>query len=383
VLYRSGPPEVVEALVAAERIGISGSELRVFDPRGAELHALSSNLPDHASALEALFDWLRAQHLDEGLLAIGQRIVHGGQHYSTPTLITKEVLDDLRSLVSLDPEHLPQALDVIGSARRVYPSIPQVACFDTAFHRHMPRVAQIFPLPRDLWAAGVVRYGFHALSYEYILQELRNLDSEAADGRLIIAHLGNGASMAAVHHGTGVETTMSFTPTGGLAMSSRSGDLDPGVLLHLLESRGLDAAGLSDIVNKRAGLLGVSETSADMRDLLEREAADPRAADAVALFCDQARKFLGALVAVLDGLEILVFTAGIGERSAVIRSRICDGLGHLGLELDAARNAVHAPIVSAQTSRVLVRVMPTNEDLIIARQTLQLIREGVESGHNV
>jgi acetate kinase len=276
VLYRARPLEVAEVRAAAERIGMSDSQLRVSDPCGAELHAHSGNLPNHASALEALFNWLRSQHLDEGLLAIGQRIVHGGQHYSTPTLITEEVLDDLRSLVSLDPEHLPQAPDVIDRARRVYPSIPQVACFDTAFHRHMPRVAQMFPLPRDLWATGVVRYGFHGLSIEYILQELRNLDSEAADARLIIAHLGNGASMAAVHHGTGVETTMGFTPTGGLAMSSRSGDLDPGVLLHLLESRGLDAAGLSDIVNKRAGLLGVSETSADMRDLLEREAGPAR-----------------------------------------------------------------------------------------------------------
>jgi acetate kinase len=377
VLYRAGPPETVEVRASAERIGIPDSRLRVSDSGGAERHARSGNLPDHASALEAVFDWLRAQHLDEGLLAIGQRIVHGGQHYATPTLITDKVLDDLQSLILLDPEHLPQALDVIHTVRRVYPDIPQVACFDTAFHRQMPRVAQMFALPREFWDAGVVRYGFHGLSYEYILQELRKLDREAAEGRLIIAHLGNGASMAAVHHGVGVDTTMGFTPTGGLAMSSRSGDLDPGVLVYLLQSRGLDAAGLNKLVNKAAGLLGISETSGDMQDLLAREAQDQRAADAVAVFCYQARKFLGALVAALGGLDTLVFTAGIGERAAVIRSRICDGLGYLGLEVNAGDNAVHAPIISPQTSRVVVRVMPTNEDLVIARHTFRLIREGV------
>jgi len=375
VLYRAGPPEAVEVRAAAERIGISGSSLRVSDPHGAELLARSDDLPNHAVALDALFDWLRAQQLDDGLLAIGQRIVHGGQHYTTPTLITDKVLDDLQSLVFLDPEHLPQALDVIHAVWRVYPDIPQVACFDTAFHRQMPVVAQMFALPRELWDAGVVRYGFHGLSYEYILQELRTLDGDAAEGRLIVAHLGNGASMAAVHHGVGIDTTMGFTPTGGLVMSSRSGDLDPGILLYLLESRGLDAAGLNKLVNKGAGLLGVSQTSSDMQALLACEEQDQRAADAVALFCYQARKFLGALVAALGGLDTLVFTAGIGERAAVIRSRICAGFDYLGLELNPADNAIHASIISTPTSRVVVRVMPTNEDLIIARHTLRLIQE--------
>jgi propionate kinase len=383
VLFRAGPPEAVEVRAAAERIGISDSSLRISDAQGVELQAHTTNLPNHASALEAVFDWLRAEHLDAGLLAVGQRVVHGGQRYSAPTPITDSVVDDLRSLVSLDPEHLPQALDVIDGVRRAYPNVPQVACFDTAFHRQMPRVAQMYALPRALWDAGVVRFGFHGLSYEYILQELRKLDSAAAHGRVIIAHLGNGASMAAVRHGVGVDTTMGFTPTGGLAMSSRSGDLDPGVLLHLLESQKLDAADLSKLVNKQAGLLGVSGISADMRDLLARETHDPRAADAVALFCYQARKFLGALVAVLDGLDTLVFTAGIGERSAVIRSRICDGLAYLGVKLDATHNATGAPIISANTSRVVVRVIATNEDLIIARQTLHIIREGVDHDHDV
>src|SRR5262249_19028771 len=332
-------------------------------------------LSDHDAALDALFGWFQTQGLDEGLRAIGQRVVHGGSYYSAPTLINDSMLGTLQSLVSLDPEHLPQTLRVIESIRRAYPTVPQVACFDTAFHRRMPRVAQMYPLPRDLWDAGVARYGFHGLSYEYVMQELRALDGDAADGRVIVAHLGNGASMAAVHHGVGVDTTMGFTPTGGLMMSTRTGDLDPGVLVYLMESRGLGPSALNRFVNKEAGLLGVSGSSADMRDLLEREAVDPRAAEAVALFCYQARKFLGALVAALGGLDTLVFTAGIGERAAPIRARTCDGLGYLGVEVDEARNATHAPIISSDASRVVVRVIPTDEDLMIARHTHRLIAE--------
>jgi len=376
-LYRLGPAgaEAVEVRAAVERIGIPDSYLRVADARGTTLLDRSVALPDHTAALDALFAGLQAQHLDEGLRAVGQRVVQGGSQYSAPTLITDEVIGTLRSLVSLDTEHLPQTLSVIEGVRRAYPSLPQVACFDTAFHRQMPRVAQMFALPRDLWEAGVARYGFHGLSYEYVLQELRALDGAAADGRVIVAHLGNGASMAAAHHGVGVDTTMGLTPTGGLVMGTRSGDLDPGVLLYLLESRGLDAAALSRLVNKESGLLGVSGSSADMRDLLEREAADPRAAEAVALFCYQARKFLGALVAALGGLDTLVFTAGIGQRSAVIRERICAGLDYLGLQVDPARNAAHAPIISGEASRVVVRVMPTDEDLMIARHTYRVVAE--------
>src|SRR4051794_8283805 len=284
-LYRLGSAETLEVRAAADRIGIPHSSFKVADARGAGLLERSDPLPDHAAALDALFAWLHAQHLDEGLRAIGQRVVQGGSQYSAPTLITDEVLAVLRSLVSLDTEHLPQTLGVIENVRRAYPSLPQVACFDTAFHRQMPRVAQMYALPRELWEAGVARYGFHGLSYEYVLQELRALDGAAADGRGIVAHLGNGASMAAAHHGIGVDTTMGLTPTGGLVMGTRSGDLDPGVLLYLLEARGLDAAALSRLVNKQAGLLGVSGSSANMQDLLEQEEVDPRAAEAVALFC--------------------------------------------------------------------------------------------------
>ncbi|MFL5759651.1 MAG: acetate/propionate family kinase [Thermomicrobiales bacterium] len=376
VLYRLTPTEIVEVRAAAERIGVHGSSLRIADAHGAVLLLQSDALPDHDAALEALFSWLRTQGLAAGLCAIGQRVVHGGSHYSAPTLITDAVLAELRSLESLDTEHMPNTLRVIERIRHDFPTVPQVACFDTAFHRQMPRVAQMYPLPGDLWEAGVRRYGFHGLSYEYILQELRTIDDHAAIGRVIVAHLGNGASMAAVHHGIGVDTTMGFTPTGGLVMSTRSGDLDPGVLLYLLESRGLDATALNRFVNKEAGLLGVSGSSADMRDLLAREAEDPRAAEAVALFCYQARKFIGALVAALGGLDTLVFTAGIGERAAPIRARICAGLEYLDLQIDEARNATPAPIISSEGSRVVVRVIPTDEDLMIARHTHRLIAEG-------
>jgi acetate kinase len=239
----------------------------------------------------------------------------------------------------------------------------------------MPSVARLYALPRDLAEGGVVRYGFHGLSYEYVMGELRRVDHEAYDGRVVVAHLGNGASMAAVRGGVGVDTTMGFTPTGGLVMGTRSGDLDPGVPLFLLEERGLTPTEVSDLVNKQAGLLGISGTSADMQDLLDREAYDVRAAEAVALFCYQAKKFLGALAAALGGLDALVFTGGIGEHSATVRERICEGLKFLGIRLDTERNAAHEPIISSDDAAVTVRVLPTDEDLMVARHTRRLIEQ--------
>src|SRR5919202_7155106 len=239
----------------------------------------------------------------------------------------------------------------------------------------MPRVARMYALPRELGDAGLVRYGFHGLSYESIMHQLRAGDRAAAAGRVIIAHLGNGASMAAVRDGRGVDTTMGFTPSGGLVMGTRSGDLDPGVPLYLLQARGLDAAGLSALVNRQAGLLGASGLSADMRDLLAKEKDEPRAAEAIALFCYQARKFLGALAAALGGLDTLVFTGGIGEHAAPVRARICAGPDFLGIDLDPDRNAEHAPVISSEDAAVTVRVVPTDEDLIVARHTRRLIEQ--------
>ena len=374
-LYRAGPPETLAFAVNVERIGQSGSRLRISNDQGVTLFERNEDLASHAAALHALFDWLGTEGHGQSLAAIGHRVVHGGSHYTVPRLIDAEVIQGLRELVTIDPDHLPQAITGIEAAEERYPAVPQVACFDTTFHRQMPRVAQIYPLPSDLGEAGLIRYGFHGLSYESIMDKLRREAPVAADGRVIIAHLGNGASMAAVRTGVGIDTTMGFTPTGGLVMGTRSGDLDPGVLLYLLQSRGMSPAALNKLVNHQAGLIGVSGTSADMRDLLGREATDPRAALAVDLFCYQARKFLGALTAALGGLDTLIFTAGIGEHAAPVRQRICADLEFLGIQLDPARNAAHRPIISRENSSVVVRVMKTDEDLMIARHTRHLVLE--------
>ncbi|HLW02859.1 MAG TPA: acetate/propionate family kinase [Ktedonobacterales bacterium] len=372
-LYDLDGEERLTIAAQVERIGLSHSRIRITDADGKTLLDEQRDLPDHPAGLQALFAWLQQQQLTAALDAIGHRVVYGGSRYSVPHLIDDDLIQALKAMVPIDPDHLPQAISAIEVAQKAYPSTPQVACFDTAFHRSMPRVAQIYALPRQLADEGVLRYGFHGLSYEYILRALRAEDPIAAAGRVIVAHLGNGASMAAMWQGASVETTMGFSPTGGLVMGTRSGDLDPGALLYLLQARGMDGATLNQIVNHQAGLLGVSGTSADMRDLLDREATDPRAAEAIALFCYQARKFVGALAAVLGGVETLIFTGGIGERAAPIRSRICAGLEFLGVTIDAQRNDAHAPIISLERARVVVRVMKTNEDLMIARHTYRLL----------
>jgi len=358
-----------------ERIGAADARLELRDAAGKVLRQQQGDIADHAAALRQLFNWLQELGPETALEAIGHRVVHGGARFVQPTRVSVDVLAQLRKLTAIDPDHLPQAIAGMQIALEAYPPLPQVACFDTAFHRDKPRVATLYALPHDALDSGIVRYGFHGLSYEYVLGRLRAEAPAAANGRLIIAHLGSGASMAAVRDGVSIDTTMGFSPTGGLMMGTRSGDIDPGVLLYLLRERGLSADGLSELVNARAGLLGVSGTSADLRDLLAREGSDARAADAVGLFCYQARKFLGALAAVLGGLDSLVFTGGIGEHAAPIRSRICAGLEFLGLQIDERRNAEHAPIISAEHSRVMVRVIPTDEALMIARHTYRLLTE--------
>jgi acetate kinase len=373
-LYAADRWERRELSVQVDRIG-GGSRLRVADAGGATVWAEQGDLADHEAALRAFLDWLRRERPDRQPVAAGHRVVHGGSRYHAPQIVSAELVADLQALVAIDPEHLPQAIAAMRAIGRLYPAIPQVACFDTAFHRAMPAVAQHYPLPRALWEAGVLRYGFHGLSYEYVVQELRSLDPVAAEGRLIIAHLGNGASMAAIRQGRSVDTTMGFTPTGGLMMGTRSGDLDPGVLLYLLQAKAMAPDAVSTLVNRQAGLFGVSGTSGDMRELLEREPSDRAAAEAVALFCYQARKSLGALVVVLGGLDTLVFTGGIGEHAAPIRQRICAELAFLGLHLAQERNAAHAPVISGDRSAVTVRVIKTDEELMIARHTYRLLRQ--------
>jgi acetate kinase len=377
-LYRlgKGTTETPELRAEASRIGGRGGGMRLADGRGKTLDERRDDLPDHAAALDALMSRLRDRGLDrDHLAAVGHRIVHGGEHHREPQRVTPGVVADLRALVPIDPNHLPQAIAAIEAVDRAYPAVPQVACFDTAFHSRMPRVARLYPLPSWLAEEGIIRYGFHGLSYEYVMVELRRLEPEAAAGRVVLAHLGNGASMVAVRGGVGIDTTMGFTPTGGLVMGTRSGDLDPSVPLFLLEERGLSPTEVSDLLNKQAGLLGVSGTSADMRDLLNREPDDTRAAEAVALFCYQTKKFLGALVAALGGLDALVFTGGIGEHAATVRERICEGLGFIGIQLDPDRNAVHAPVISSDNASVTVLIVPTDEDLMVARHTRRLIEQ--------
>ncbi len=372
-LYRVDSGETLLLSGAAERIGLRGGRFLARDTAGTTVVEEHDDLPDHDAALKRLLDWLN-QRLDGRPEMIGHRVVHGGPQYSEPQLITTKLLETLQDLVRLAPEHLPSELKFIRAVQRYYPDLKQVACFDTAFHRQMPELAQRYPLARSLWHESIRRYGFHGLSYEYIVQKLKIDAAAEANSRLIVAHLGNGASMTAIHNGKSVETTMGLTPAGGLMMGTRSGDLDPGVLLYLLEEKGRSPAAIDYLVNQRAGLVGVSDISSDMRDLLAQEASEPRAAQAVAMYCYHAKKWLGALAAVLGGLDTLVFTAGVGTYSPVIRERICQGMEFLGLQLDSARNEANAPVISGDGGSVTVRVIKTDEELMIARHTSQLIQ---------
>lgn len=374
-IYQVRPLERLLLSGRLERIGLSGGRVEITGEGLKPIKELVE-LPDHTTAICVLLDQLEKQPLASDLSAIGHRVVMGGPHHTASQPITPELLGELQELTQIDLPHLPAAIKTIEAAQKFRPGIFQVACFDTAFHRTMPLVAQTYALPRTLVERfGLIRYGFHGLSYRYILTELIRIDAAASQGKVIIAHLGNGASMAALHRGCSVDTTMGFTPAGGLVMSSRCGDLDPGVLVQLLIQRKLSALELNDLVYKQSGLLGVSNLSSDMEDLIREKDRNPHAEEAISLFCYQARKFVGALAAVLDGVETLIFTAGIGEHSALVRARICENLSYLGLRLDEAKNAAHAAIISTAGSRVTVRVIKTNEELMIARQADKLLRK--------
>ena len=353
---------------AVERIGLPGGRRWIRGPAEAVLADAPGDCPDHGAAVHTVLTGLEERNLPRQA-AVGHRLVHGGPEHAAPERVTPRLVEALRRLVPFAPLHLPAELRGLEAVAARFPDLPQVACFDTAFHARMPEVARRLPLPRGLWDEGIRRYGFHGLSYEYVVTQL----GPGAAGRAIIAHLGNGASMAALRDGQPVDTTMGFTPAGGFMMGTRSGDLDPGVLIHLMSARGYDARRLERLVNHEAGLLGVSGSSPDMKTLLERRGADPRAAQAVEMFCYQVRKTVGALAAALGGLDTLVFTGGIGERAAPVRWEVCRGLEHLGVHLDAERNGAHAPVISAAESRCTVRVIPTNEDLMIARHTRQVL----------
>jgi acetate kinase len=362
-----------------ERIGLPDAR---FIVKGADPELDSSRAikaPDHTAAVNVLMDWIEAQFPRGTLAAVGHRVVHGGPNYSAPARITPEMVEELRHLSPFDPEHLPEEILLTEAFHQRFPHLPQIACFDTAFHHDLPRVARLLPIPRRYEARGIRRYGFHGLSCAYLMEELaRVAGMAAANGRVVLAHLGNGASLTAVQGGRSMDTSMSFTPVAGVPMSTRAGDLDPGLVWYLEQVEHLTPRQFNTMVNAESGLLGVSETSSDMQDLLQREAGDARAAEAVALFCYQVKKYIGAYAAALGGLETLVFSGGIGENAPAIRARVCQGLEFLGVELDARQNAAQAAVISTTTSRVTVRVIRTDEEWMMAQIVCRVL--GLKTG---
>ena len=372
-LYENSEPLKRALHGAVDRIGLGGTTLTYVDQTTGPHHSLPLDAPHHESAAGLLLDWLCEQRSFESVQAVGHRVVHGMRH-AEPELVTQALLDELHRISPYAPDHLPGEIELIEALRKRYPNLPQVACFDTAFHRTMPRVARLLPIPRRYDAKGVQRYGFHGLSYAYLMEELVRLgDPAATAGRVILAHLGNGASIAAVRDGKSIDTSMGFTPTAGLVMSTRSGDLDPGLAPYLARTEQMTTEHFYEMVNQQSGLLGVSETSSDMRDLLAQQDQDTRAAEAVSLFCYQAKKWIGAFAAVLGGLDTLVFAGGIGENAPQVRSRICAEMGFLGVELSESRNAETAGVISTDASRASVRVIRTDEDLMIARSVRHVL----------
>jgi acetate kinase len=358
-----------------DRIGLSGTNLIVNDPAGKSHSPRHLAAADHYKAVEFLLDWLEAQPVFASIKAVGHRVVHGMKH-SKPERVSLKLIAELRRIMPYDPDHLRREIGLIEAFIRRHPKLPQVACFDTAFHRSMPRVAKLLPIPWRYATKGVERYGFHGLSYAYLMEELGRIDPAAAKGRVILAHLGNGASLAAVRQGKSIDTSMGFTPTAGLVMSTRTGDLDPGLIYYLERTERMTIKQFQHMVNHKSGLLGVSGTSSDLRDLCASEATDVRAAEAVELFCYQAKKWIGSFAAALGGLDTLVFAAGIGENAPLIRERICDGLGFLGIKLHQKRNAKNALLISTDAAHVKVRVIRTDEELMIARSVTRLLKLG-------
>jgi acetate kinase len=357
-----------------EGVGLPRGSFVVKGPREGDGFSRPVMVPGHKAAVNLLLDWIRRNIERGALAAVGHRVVHGGPKYWRPQRITPAIIRELHQLSPFDPEHLPEEILLTEAFHKRLPKLPQFACFDTAFHHDLPRVASLLPIPRRYDRRGVRRYGFHGLSCEYLIKELaRVAGAKAARGPVILAHLGNGASITAVRGGKSRDTSMSFTPTAGLPMSTRSGDLDPGISWYLFRAEDLSARRFHHMINHESGLLGVSETSSDMRELELLEKKDVRAAEAVALFCYQAKKWICGMAGALEGLDTLVFAGGIGENAPVVRARICAGLEFLGIKLDGTRNADNAPVISARNGRVTVRVIRTDEEWIIAKTVCRLL----------
>lgn len=372
-LYKVDSQNELLSSVSVDQAAAAGGRLKISDASRKTLLDTSIDSGESNAAVEKMIEWLSEHGYLAGLAAVGHRLVHGGPRYRNPQRVTAEFMSEIEKLTPLDPDHLPAAIGGIKLIAGKFPHLPQVACFDTAFHRSLPKMARMYALPRHLRDEGIMRYGFHGLSYEYLMGELSALEPDLSSGRVIIAHLGSGASMAAIKHGKSIDTSMGFTPLEGLMMATRSGDIDPGALLYLENQGNMSAKELSDLLNKKSGLLGVSESSADMQALLEKSGEDARAREAVDLFCYRAKKYIGAYAAALGGLDVLVFAGGIGEHAPAIRKRICEGLEFLGIKLDDATNGANSFVISGAESRVRVRVIETNEDLMIVRHVVSAL----------
>ena len=372
-LYRADSPTTRLLSGKIERIGLPKPTMTIRDG-DKKAAPVGIRAPHHRAAGDFLIGWLERRIGFANVAGVGHRVVHGGLNLNEAQRITPEMMEELHRISPYDPEHMPSGIQLMEVFHQRHPRLPQVACFDTAFHRDMPRVARLLSIPRRFDAKGVQRFGFHGLSYTFLMEELKRLAGpQAVRRRLILAHLGNGASLAAVRDGKSLDTSMGFTPAAGILMSTRSGDLDPGLFWYLARTELMTGKQFHEMVHHQSGLLGVSEISSDMRDLLAREAKDVRAAEAVALFCYQAKKWIGAYAAALGGLDTLVFTGGIGENAFQVRARICDGLQFLGIRLDPKKNQAGAPVISSRASRVTVRVIRTDEEVTISKTVSRVL----------
>jgi acetate kinase len=365
------PRQILKGQIS--RIGLANSTLQITSLNEKESATTQLAIANYQAAADLLMDWIKQHGQHTRLIAIGHRVVHVGPEHSAPEKINPELIETLQQLCPLDPEHLPGEILLINAFHKAFPNLPQFACFDTAFYNDLPHISQLLPIPRKYFTQGIRRYGFHGLSYAFLMDKLERTNKTSAQGRIILAHLGNGASLTAVHNNQPIDTSMAFTPSSGVPMSTRSGDLDPGLLGYLSRTENMSIEQFNTMINTQSGLLGLSETSADMHDLLMHEADDIRAADAIAFFCYNIKKWIGAFAATLNGVDTVIFSGGIGENSSIIRSRICAGLEFLGIELDKKRNATNAAIISINNSPVTVRVIHTNEEYIIAKTIHHLL----------
>ncbi len=373
--------ETLEQLLNGEieNIGSKKATLNFKNNTDQQKDSFDIEASDHDQAANHLIDWLEKQEDFTSISAIGHRIVHGMQH-TEPELVTEDLLNELKKISAFDPEHLPEEIKLIEIFKKRYPALKQIACFDTSFHTSMPVVAKLLTIPRRYYEMGIQRYGFHGLSYAYLMEELKCLiGEEKIKSKIILAHLGSGASLAAVKDGKSIDTSMGFTPTSGLPMSTRTGDLDPGAAWYLMQHEKLNPKEFNHLINHESGLIGISETSSDMRELMKIEDKDNRAKEAIELFCYQTKKWIGSFVAALGGVDVLVFSGGIGEHSPEVRSKICDDLEFLGIELDEVRNMNNEDIISTGTGKVMVRVIKTNEELMIARMVCEVLNYSLKS----